>query len=324
MSGDLAMTTAEQFLFWIVSPIVVAGASALLFAKRAVLAACSIMVTMVGLAFLYVGLGAPFLGVVQVVVYTGAIMMLFVFVLMLVGVDVSDSFIETIRGQRWLGAVFGIGLAAVLAGAVVRSTFTARAGADSARELAESGNVGGVAGLLFSDFAFTLEITGCLLVIAAMGAVIMTHRTRLTKPVTQPELMRQRAKRGLRLTPEPAPGNYARHNAADVPALDAEGRIIENSVPSALRIRGQVHTVRGLGQDLLPGGPPPLRRPDAAPPAGRLEDPPEDPPAEAPEEALVEAPVEAPEDQPEGSLEGDQTASAAVDEPGPDKGEVKP
>ncbi|MDR1635032.1 MAG: NADH-quinone oxidoreductase subunit J [Bifidobacteriaceae bacterium] len=264
MNADLAMSTAEQFLFWIVGPIVVLGASALLFSKRAVLTACSVMVTMVGLAFLYVGLGSPFLGVVQVVVYTGAIMMLFVFVLMLVGVDVSDSFIETIRGQRWIGGVLGLGLLVVLAGAVLRSTFTAQAGLDSPRVASGLGNVAGVAELLFSDFAFTLEITGCLLIVAAMGAVILTHRVKLTKPVTQPQMMALKTKRGLRLTPPPAPGNYARHNAADVPAIDAEGKIIEDSVPSSLRMRGQVHTLRGLSQDLLADQLPPVRRPDAA------------------------------------------------------------
>jgi NADH-quinone oxidoreductase subunit J len=241
------MSTAEQVLFWIVGPITVLGASALLFSKRAVLTACSVMVTMVGLAFLYVGLGSPFLGVVQVVVYTGAIMMLFVFVLMLVGVDVSDSFVETIRGQRWIGAIFGLGLLVVLAGAVYRSTFTFVIGGEGAA----GDNAGAVASLLFSDFAFTLEVTGCLLIVAAMGAVILTHRVRLTKPVTQPQLMAGRTKRGLRLTPPPAPGNYARHNAADVPAIDPSGRVIEASVPSSLRLRGQVHTLRGLSQDLL-------------------------------------------------------------------------
>ncbi|MDR0626127.1 MAG: NADH-quinone oxidoreductase subunit J [Bifidobacteriaceae bacterium] len=261
----LVMSTSEQFLFWIVGAIVVLGASALLFSKRAVLTACSVMVTMVGLAFLYVGLGSPFLGVVQVVVYTGAIMMLFVFVLMLVGVDVSDSFIETIRGQRWIGVIFGLGLLVVLAGAVFRSTFSFAIGTAQADE---GNNAGAVASLLFSDFAFTLEITGCLLIIAAMGAVILTLRVRLTKAVAQGEMVAIRLKRGMRLTPPPAPGNYARHNAADAPAIDADGKIIDDSVPSALRMRGQVHTLRGLAQDLLPDQLPPSRRPDIAAPPG--------------------------------------------------------
>ncbi|MDR2348538.1 MAG: NADH-quinone oxidoreductase subunit J [Bifidobacteriaceae bacterium] len=266
MSG-LVMTTAEQWLFWTVGPIVVIAASALLFSKRAVVAACSVMLTMVGLAFLYVGLDAPFLGVVQVVVYTGAIMMLFVFVLMLVGVDISDSFIETIRGQRWLGALFGLGLLAVLAGAVLRSTFSQVVGV---KEASDGNNPGAVANLLFSDYSFTLEVTGCLLIIAAMGAVVLTHRVRLTKKVTQADMAARRVREGLGLAPPPAPGSYARHNAADVPALDADGRIVEDSVPSVLRQRGQVHSLRGLAQDLVPDVAPPARRPDAAPPeAGR-------------------------------------------------------
>ncbi|MDR2378720.1 MAG: NADH-quinone oxidoreductase subunit J [Bifidobacteriaceae bacterium] len=308
MTADLAMTTAEQVLFWIVGPIVVLSASALLFSKRAVLTACSVMVTMVGLAFLYVGLGSPFLGVVQVVVYTGAIMMLFVFVLMLVGVDVSDSFVETIRGQRPLGVVFGLGLAAVLAGAVARSTFTADLAAAGDRQSPATDSVGGVAELLFSDFAFTLEITGCLLIVAAMGAVILTHRVRLVKPVTQSQIMAIRTKRGMRLTPPPAPGNYARHNAADVPAIDADGNVIEDSVPSSLRLRGQVHALRGLAQDLLADTAPGRRQLDAAAPPGDLEPP--GPPL-APDPA---GPAE--EGDPAGPAEGGEPAGPAEeDEP---------
>ncbi|MDR1393166.1 MAG: NADH-quinone oxidoreductase subunit J [Bifidobacteriaceae bacterium] len=255
-AGDpsLVMSVSEQVLFWTVGPIVVIAASALLFAKRAVVTACSVMVTMVGLAFLYVGLEAPFLGVVQVVVYTGAIMMLFVFVLMLVGVDISDSFIETIRGQRWLSLLLALGLAAVLGGAVWRASFSGVAGLAQA---SGGNNPGAVAELLFSDYAFTLEVTGCLLVIAAIGAVVLTHRVRLTAKVTQADRARRRVRDGLHLTPPPAPGNYARHNAADVPALDASGQVIEDSVPEVLRMRGQVHSLHGLAQDLVPGDVPP-------------------------------------------------------------------
>jgi NADH-quinone oxidoreductase subunit J len=289
------MSTAEQILFWTVGPIVILGACALLFSKRAVLTACSVMVTMVGLAFLYVGLGSPFLGIVQVVVYTGAIMMLFVFVLMLVGVDVSDSFIETIRGQRWIGAIFGLGLLTVLGGAVFRSTFRFARGT---AEADGGNNAGAVANLLFSDFSFTLEITGCLLIIAAMGAVILTHRVRLAKPVTQEDMMTIRTKRGMRLTPPPAPGNYARHNAADVPALDASGRVIEDSVPSSLRMRGQVHTLRGLSQDLLP---------DQSPPAKALAAGPG--PAEPADDSGIAEPA---------------AEDVSADQPGGDEGEVNP
>ena len=86
--------------FWILSPIMVAAALGLLFARKAVHAALLLAVVMISLAVLYAVLDAPFLFAVQIIVYTGAILMLFLFVLMLVGVDASDSIVETIRGHR--------------------------------------------------------------------------------------------------------------------------------------------------------------------------------------------------------------------------------
>jgi NADH-quinone oxidoreductase subunit J len=252
---SLVMSTSEQVLFWVVAPIVVLGALALLFSKRAVVTACAVMLTMVGLAFLYVGMDAPFLGVVQVVVYTGAIMMLFVFVLMLVGVDISDSFIEVLRGQRLLGALMGLGLLAVLVGAAVRALWPPAQGVQVANAANTGSNPGALAKLLFSDFAFTLEITGCLLVIAAMGAVVMTHRERLARAITQRERAAARVRRGVQVAPLPSPGVYARHNAADIPALDPDGKPIEQSVAEVLRMRGQVFRLHGVKEDLLEAPP---------------------------------------------------------------------
>ena len=71
-------------------------------------------VVMLSLAVLYAVQDAPFLAVVQIIVYTGAVMMLFLFVLMLVGVDSADSLVETIRGQRFWAVVAGLGFAALL------------------------------------------------------------------------------------------------------------------------------------------------------------------------------------------------------------------
>src|SRR3954452_14184300 len=90
----------------------VAAALGLLFARKAVHAALLLAVVMIGLAVLYLVQDAPFLFAVQIIVYTGALLMLFLFVLMLVGVDASDSVVETIRGQRLmatgLGPLFGL------------------------------------------------------------------------------------------------------------------------------------------------------------------------------------------------------------------------
>jgi NADH-quinone oxidoreductase subunit J len=229
-------TGGEATLFWVLAPIMVIAALGLLFARKAVHAALCVVVVMISLAFLYVAQDAPFLGIVQVVVYTGAVMMLFLFVLMLVGVDTSDSLVETLRGQRVAGVLAGLGLVVVLAGVVVRATFGAPTGLASANT---DTNPVGLAHLVFGDYVFAFEVVGTLLVTAAVGALTLTHRRRLTPRVTQAQRADARVKAGGVLTPQPAPGVYARHNAMDVPALDAAGNPIEASVPRVLRVRGQ-------------------------------------------------------------------------------------
>src|ERR671913_2065765 len=104
--------------FWILAPIMVVAALGILFVRKAVHAALLLAVVMISLAVLYAVLDAPFLFAVQIIVYTGAILMLFLFVLMLVGVDASDSIVETIRGQRLLAALAGVGFGALLVLAV--------------------------------------------------------------------------------------------------------------------------------------------------------------------------------------------------------------
>jgi NADH-quinone oxidoreductase subunit J len=229
-------STAEAVLFWVLAPIMVLAALGLLLSRKAVHAALCVITIMISLAFLYIAQEAPFLGVVQVVVYTGAVMMLFLFVLMLVGVDASDSLVETIRGQRWVGWIAALGLMAVLTGVVGRAVYPDAAG------LAEAngpGNPVGVARIIFGEHVFGLEVVGALLVTAALGALVLTHRQRLKAVVKQPERAAARVAAGARLTPLPAPGVFAGRNAMDVPALDPQGRPIEESVSRVLRIRGQ-------------------------------------------------------------------------------------
>lgn len=229
-------TTAEAVLFWTLGPIMVLSALGLLFVKKAVHAALAVIVVMISLAFLYVAQDAVFLGVVQVVVYTGAVMMLFLFVLMLVGVDSSDSLVETIRGQRWIGLLAGIGLAAVLVGVVGRATYGKPYGLSGE---AVDNNPTGVAHIIFGQYVFAFEVVGALLVTAALGALVLTHRQRLSPRVGQKERADARVAAGATLTPLPAPGVYARHNAMDVPALGPDGQPLESSVPRVLRVRGQ-------------------------------------------------------------------------------------
>lgn len=257
----------EAALFWVLGPIMVIAACGLLFARKAVHAALSLVVVMISLAFLYIAQGAVFLGVVQVVVYTGAVMMLFLFVLMLVGVDSSDSLVETIKGQRWIGWLAGLGLAVVLAGVVGRAVYPEAQGLATANE---DSNPVGIAQVIFGEYVFAMEVVGALLVTAALGALVLTHRRRLTPRVGQKERADQRVAAKGHLAPLPAPGVYARHNAMDVPALDPEGRPIEESVPRVLRVRGQEADAAAYAariERVLAGGRAELVQPTPPPPA---------------------------------------------------------
>ncbi|MHA7132106.1 NADH-quinone oxidoreductase subunit J [Oerskovia turbata] len=229
----------EVVLFWVLAPLMVLAALGLLFARKAVHAAVCVVFVMISLAILYIAQEAAFLGVVQIVVYTGAVMMLFLFVLMLVGVDASDSLVETIRGQRFIGWLLGLGLGSVLVGVIAQAAFPPAVGLTAAN--AESNPVA-LARILFADYVFALEVVGILLVTAAIAALVLTHRRRLVPRVGQREISDAKvaalAEGGL-LTPLPAPGVYAQNNAMDTPALDPQGRPIEHSVSRILRIRGQ-------------------------------------------------------------------------------------
>ena len=222
--------------FWFLAPVIVLAALGILVVRRAVHAALLLAVVMVSLAVLYLGLDAPFLFVVQIIVYTGAILMLFLFVLMLVGVDHSDSRVETIPGQRQQRA----GAAQVSLGAAV--------GLDRANA---QGNVRALADLLFSRWVFVFEATSALLVTAAVGAMVLTHRER-ERRVGQAELaarrLREFAESGRPLGPLPAPGVYARSNAVDTPALLPDGTPATISVNRTLLARGQVRSASDEAQ----------------------------------------------------------------------------
>ena len=250
-------SSGEEVLFWVLAPIMVLAALGLVFGRRTVYAAMSVVVVMVSLAVMYVAQEAPFLGVVQVIVYTGAVMMLFLFVLMLVGVDSSDSLAETITGQRWMALLLGTGLGVVLLGVVLTATDIAPTGLAEANA---ASNPVGVAHIIFGDFIFALEVVGILLITAAVGAIVLTHQRRLVRRIGQRERADARVASGTSLTPLPAPGVYARSNAMDVPALGPGGRPLAESVPRVLRIRGQEREVGDVHAYLGEGGSTPPER----------------------------------------------------------------
>jgi len=228
--------SGEAAVFWICGALAVLGALGMLFSRKAVHSALFLAMTMINLAIIYVSLSAPFLGMVQVIVYTGAIMMLFLFVLMVVGVDSSDSLVETVKGQRPAAVLFGLGFGILLLGLLGSGTSDLPAGSLEQANAAAGGNVQGIAQLIFTKYVFAFEVTSALLITAALGAMILTHREHVTPKPTQRELSEARF-RGGHPSPLPPPGTYARHNAVDTPALLPDGSAAEISVPRPMALR---------------------------------------------------------------------------------------
>ncbi|MCT9932043.1 NADH-quinone oxidoreductase subunit J [Planotetraspora sp. A-T 1434] len=221
----------ESITFWVLAVVSVIAALGLVFSRRAVYSALMLGVVMLSLAVLYAVQDAPFLAAVQIIVYTGAVMMLFLFVLMLVGVDSSDSLVETIRGQRFWAIVAGLGFAALLGLGIGNTLIAAPKGLAVANQ---NGNVPSLAELIFTRHVFAFEVTSALLITAALGAMVLAHRERTEPKPTQRDLSRARfvefGRHGKNPAPLPGPGTYARHNAIDMPALLPDGTVSPLSV----------------------------------------------------------------------------------------------
>jgi NADH-quinone oxidoreductase subunit J len=229
--------------FWVLAPIMVIAALGILFVRKAVHAALLLAVVMMSLAVLYLVLEAPFLFAVQIIVYTGAILMLFLFVLMLVGVDASDSVVETIKGQRVIAIVLGLIFGTTLVLGLGQLTLGTAVGLEKANE---GGNIERLADLLFGRYVFAFETTSALLITAAVGAMVLAHRERIEPRETQAAIaarrMREYAETGAHPGPLPAPGVFARHNAVDTPALLPDGSPAEASISRVFAARGTVRS----------------------------------------------------------------------------------
>jgi NADH-quinone oxidoreductase subunit J len=242
---DLAISvgqtqTPEAVLFWVLAPLTVAAALAMLLVKKAVHSAILMASVMINLAIFYIAQDALFLGIVQIVVYTGAVMMLFLFILMLVGVDSSDSLTETITGLRPMAITAAVGFGGLMVSLIGRASLGRSAvGLDNANA---EGNVKELAKLLFSTYVWPFEVVSALLITAALGAMVLAHHQRIQLRPTQRQLSTERF-RGKSLANAaglPGPGVFARHNAVDVPALLPDGTPAANSINATLQARGDM------------------------------------------------------------------------------------
>src|SRR6202453_1919538 len=160
-AGTNADSIAQEFIFWVLAALSGCAAVGMILVRRAVHCAMLLGVVMLSLAAFYAMQGAPFLAFVQIIVYTGAVLMLFLFVLMLIGISSADSIVETINGQRQAAGLAAIGLLVLLALGIGHAAIGP---ATLSKTAAGTGNLTGIATLIFTTYVFPFEVTGALLI----------------------------------------------------------------------------------------------------------------------------------------------------------------
>jgi NADH-quinone oxidoreductase subunit J len=170
----------ELVVFVLASLMALVGAVGVVVRRNPVHAAMSLVLTLFGIAVIFVQQGAHFLAAVQVIVYAGAIVVLFLFVIMLLGVDqAEDLSIEPLTVQRPLAAVIGVAMVGLLTGAILTSdnaVMKSGAGLSSPTLDSPDANVKEIAGSIFGDHVFAFEVTSILLLVAVVGTVILARR----------------------------------------------------------------------------------------------------------------------------------------------------
>ncbi|MDF0530227.1 NADH-quinone oxidoreductase subunit J [Tsukamurella sp. 8F] len=243
------MSGGEQAVFWVVAVLGVTCAIGVVAASKAVYSALCLAATMILLAAAYLAQGAMFLGVVQIVVYTGAVMMLFLFVVMLVGVsqdetDGAGHLTEALRGHRVSASVVGIALGLLLIGLIARATVHPE---PRGRDV---GGVESLAELVFVRYVWAFELTAALLITATVGAMALAHREKLTAALSQRERSILRFREGHRATPLPNPGVYALGNSVDLPGRLPDGAPAPDSVNRTLTPREPGRPVEPVRKEL--------------------------------------------------------------------------
>ncbi len=242
--------TGEAIAFWILGPLALAGGLAMVVVRNAVHSALWLVLTMLCLGALYIAQRAPFLGFVQVIVYTGAVMMLFLFVLMVVGRESSDAVVEVLRGQRVAAMLAGLGFATLLVAALARALTDVTPAGLVGPNSVPGGNTGAIGRALYTDYLFAFELTAVLLIVATVGAMVLGYSERNRSRPTQRELVEARI-RGERSRPSPLPGPgvFATANSVATPALLPDGSVAPESVSEIIE-----STTRDTLREEVPSG----------------------------------------------------------------------
>jgi NADH-quinone oxidoreductase subunit J len=181
----------ETAVFAVCAVIALLGAAGVVLSRNPVHAALSLVATLFAIAVLFLNLGAQLLAAVQVIVYTGAIVVLILFVMMLLGVDTDDDLeTEPLVGQRILAPLFGAAFLGILMLIFITGRDELVTGAKSVTQaIDENGfeNINQLGRQLFTNYVFVLEVTAGLLTIAVVGAVVLSRRPKYVEPIPEPE-----------------------------------------------------------------------------------------------------------------------------------------
>ena len=176
----------ELFVFVVAAAMILAGAIGVVVRSHPVHAALSLILTLFGVAVMFVAQEAHFLAAVQVIVYAGAIVVLFLFVIMLLGVDrTEDIKTEPFKVQRPLAVIVGLGVIGLVTAAVVasRDVVSSRGSGLVTPDMADpDSNIRQLSRSVFGDYVVAFEVTSVLLVVAVVGTVLLTRRV---KPVVK-------------------------------------------------------------------------------------------------------------------------------------------
>jgi NADH-quinone oxidoreductase subunit J len=179
----------ELIVFAVAGTVCLAGAIGVVASKNPVHAALSLVATLFGIAVLFIAQDANFLAAVQVIVYAGAIVVLFLFVIMFLGVDQADDLrVEPLGGQRIAAGVIGIGVVALVIAALASTGFEATGITSAVGPLSDRGDydIKLLSDALFTKYVFAFELTSVLLIIAVVGAVVLARKSRVKDEIVDP------------------------------------------------------------------------------------------------------------------------------------------
>jgi len=234
----------DQIVFWVFAPVSLGSAVAMLFQRNAIHAALFLIVNFFTLAVFYLVLGAPFLFAVQIIVYAGAIMVLFLFVIMLLGVDRADNLrVEPLGGgQRVTAAVVAAGVLGLVLITLASTGWEATGAVGEVDASVPDINQLGEA--LFTRYLYAFEITSVLLVIAVVGAVLLARRVRREEEIVDPGQAERQAEITARIAR--AEARAAVSNGERAPAADTAPAEASDDLVTERRGSGNVEGAEGL------------------------------------------------------------------------------